>query len=232
MPKFERVEYVDGDFAYIGEPPLRNYHIINILHEEMQSLLSGRPAWHPDHVVDGETIADTNLRIIAPFIPKISACFVPEIEFRRMTKQSLYYFFVCTAPFEHEGVMVGGLSGLRSLLGHDIALHDTPIDASKPKHTTGDIVADITASILLSFEGGGMELLNHPLSFCLDVLKQASELSKTNTEKKEAQMLNNAIRRHEALKEKQQMHKLSNEKIDFSSLPEDIKNIMPDVGQI
>jgi hypothetical protein len=184
-----RVEYANGDFDYIKEPSLLEGAEIEKYVQDLLKTIGTTPVYPGDTVVeDVGLLQDILYANFKRHYKKIASFFSPAIRVEEMTPESRHEFFICTDP--KEGQAIAGVSLCQKLLGHDLPTKHTKKASSGKKLTTsGNYRADIAAAIGLTFKGQ-TKWLDLPLSFLLDVLEQAGNLSEVESKDKTAMDIN------------------------------------------
>ncbi len=149
MPKFERLELINGDFILVEAPTILVHARVRALQVELHSSLLGLNVL--DSGVDLEIYP-----IYKNYYQHIGDLLTPRVLCDELVSKSRHEFFVCTAPYiASNGEEVLGLSKLETLMGYS---QDTsPVSEIGKKNdseiiTTGDNLLDIIADSLLIFK--------------------------------------------------------------------------------
>lgn len=168
MPQWEKIDFIDGDFALIRTPPIARSSLIRHYHLALLTQLEGFEIYPFNYVVEAqlyETLKRYYQKIANQLLlhgkhepsenlKQVETDWV--INCDRVTPKCRHEFFVCTEPVRHPatGELIVGLSKLSQLMGYTYSTGTiTP-----PKHTTGDSELDIWVDALLVFKTRAKEL--------------------------------------------------------------------------
>ena len=137
-----RLDFQDGDFLLVFEPPLAQMRELAAYHQELLKRIHQLNAyWLPEC----DPVFFPHFQV---YYEKIAARCSPPFDPSRLTSYSRHRFFVATDPVEHpemKGQLLPGVSGLEQLLGYTYHVQKP----SKPRVTSGDNEIDTVAMLAL-----------------------------------------------------------------------------------
>jgi hypothetical protein len=154
MPRFERLDLIDGNFILIEAPSVLKHAKIKALLGELHKELKGL-----------DVSSDVDLQIypiFSNFYQQIGDLLTPKVNCDMLLSESRHSFFVCTDPITiANGEQILGLSRLEQLMGYGYKEGEESTGNYDDGPSSGDTLLDAIADSLLIFKKNAPFMFKH-----------------------------------------------------------------------